>query len=225
MSSYWASKDHWKRFQNTAFPQEPTIFSLYNSVHQFKSQPRSTCFGPSWAGAMKWAYPPRLFYCYLVQWPHILTRNDLWQLINSSEYKPLSKEVLTNLYFSSSHTGNFLIILTREMFKENATNSSEICGQCFPNKCTNVHQTAISFQQYRFPFTLAGAPETGEPRHLGFPLHSSNPHFWPSPYKKENVLYGIPAHTAASRGLFTKDSIGKHLLATRLLRCWGGGDL
>lgn len=76
---------------------------------------------------------------------HILAGNDLWQLINSSEYKSLSKAVLTNLHFSSSHTGNFLIILTREMFKENATNSSEIYGQCFPNRCTNLHQTVISF--------------------------------------------------------------------------------
>lgn len=62
------------------------------------------------------------------------------------------------MHFLSSHTGNFLIILTREMFKENATNSSEIYGQCFPNKCTNVHQKAISFQQYEFPLTPAGAP-------------------------------------------------------------------
>lgn len=88
-------------FKTELFHRNQPIFSLYNSVHQFKSQPHSTCFGPSWVGAMKWAYSPRLFHCYLIQWPHILTRNYLWQLINSSEYKPLSKEVLTNLYFSS----------------------------------------------------------------------------------------------------------------------------
>lgn len=38
---------------------------------------------------------------------------------------------INKLALLSSHTGNFLIILTREMFKENTTNSSEIYGRCF----------------------------------------------------------------------------------------------
>lgn len=60
-------------------------------------------------------YLPRLHHSLVLQ-QHVLAGNDLWQLINSSEYKPISEEVLTNFHFSSSHTSNFLITLTREMF-------------------------------------------------------------------------------------------------------------
>lgn len=209
-----------KIFKTELFPRNQAIFTLYNSIYRFKNQTHST---QAWAllelGPWGHAYPPRLFHYYLISRQHILTGNDLWQLINSSEYKPLSKEVLTNLHFSSSHISNFLIILTREMFKENSTNSSEIYGQCFPNKCTNIHQTAISFQQYEFPFTPPGAPATLGTRTPGpSPTIRSAPTYDPL-LRKEKALYCMPKHMPAYRGL-----IFKGLSKKASKRCQTAGD-
>lgn len=120
------------------------------------------------------------------------------------------------MHFSSSHTNNFLIILTREMFKENATNSSEIYVQCFPNKCTSVHQTAISFQQHEFSFTPAGHLQHWVLRHLGFP-----PPFTQSPLltlslEKKRLSIACQNTCHLTRSLVF-ERLRKHLKGTRLL--------
>lgn len=174
---WWSLKG--KRFSKQNFPTETRPFSLFTiQFINLKIRPTAQMLEPflSWDHEAVHIIPDPAISPWLNS-STFLTRNDLWQLINSPEYKPLSKEVLTNLHFLSSHTSNFLIILTREIFKENATNSSEIYGQCFPNKCSNIHQTALSCQQYEFPFTPQVYLQHWVPRHLG-----------PSPFTQPPLL-------------------------------------
>lgn len=89
-------------FKTQLFHRNQAIFTLYNPIHQFKNQTHSI---HAWAllelGPWGRAYIlPDSSTATWFQGSTFLTGNYLWQLINSSEYKPLSKDVLTNLHFS-----------------------------------------------------------------------------------------------------------------------------
>ena len=104
------------------------------------------------------------------------------------------------------------------MVKENATNSSEIHGQCFANECTNVHQAAISFQQYEFSFTPAGSPATLGVQTPGLSPSVHSIHTFDPPLRKEKALYCMPKHMPSYQGVsFSQGSLRKHLKSARLL--------
>lgn len=171
---WWSLKG--KRFSKQNFSTEIRLFSSFTiQFINLKIRPTAHMLGPflSWDHEAVHIIPDPAISPWLNS-STFLTRNDLWQLINSPEYKQLSKEVLTNLHFSSSHTSNFLIILTREIFKENATNSSEIYGQCFPNAPTYIKQLfLVSNMNFLSPQQVH--LQHWVPRHLGFPPPFTQP--------------------------------------------------
>lgn len=92
-------------------------------------------------------------------------------------------------------------------------------GKCFPNKCANIQPRAISFGQYEFPFTPAGAPAT-----LGAQTPGLSPSIHSAPLstlllEKRRLSIACPNTRQLTRGL-----IFKGLSKKASKRCQTAGD-
>lgn len=177
---WWSLKG--KRFSKQNFPTETRPFSPFTiQFINLKIRPTAQMLEPflSWDHEAVHIIPDPAISPWLNS-STFLTRNDLWQLINSPEYKPLSKEVLTNLHFFWVPTQAIFSSFWQEKYLRKMQQTVlRSMGNVFQISApTYIKQLfLVSNMNFLSPHRCTcntGCPDTW------VPPHSLSPHFWAS---------------------------------------------